>query len=526
MANTPVACEAPIHQVIRQRVEQVRSSKTHRARGPATLTGLVLLAAACSGPALSGDSVHELADHLDTSIPDAMEAAGVPGLSIALIDGGELVWSNAYGWADVASQTPMTVKTVNRAESISKPVTAVGVLSLIEQGSVRLDDRLVDHIDRWAFPEDATLARGITVRQLLSHTAGVAPGPVGVHYTLDGDMPSLDENLTREFHLTQPPGSAFLYSNVGFNLLEVLIEEVTGEDFADHMQQQVLDPAGMVSASFAWNDELTTAVPVGYDLMGEPVPVYLYPEKASGGLFASVEDIARFVIAGQAGSDQRAPTAALEQSTLEQMYTPHADIGGLFGLTAEACGLGHFIEQTSDGRRAIWHGGQGHGWMTDFHSIPDDGDGIVIMANSQRSWPMIGQILADWSEWNDVEPVGFSIVARVSAASRVAIAVFALVTTSLLWRLATGIKSGRRRPTPWAKETMIPRLGRGLIGLALIAAVAWDMAKEYSFYSSILPGTLGWLRASVIALGLTLFIAAMIPVTQETRGPVTQRPHR
>lgn len=118
----------------------------------ATLTGLVVLAAACSGPDLAGDSVDELTEHLDARVPAAMEIYGVPGVSIGLIDGGEIVWSNAYGWADVASQTPMAVQTVNRAESISKSVTAVGVMRLVERGAVRLDDRLVDHVDRWDFP--------------------------------------------------------------------------------------------------------------------------------------------------------------------------------------------------------------------------------------------------------------------------------------------------------------------------------------------------------------------------------------
>src|SRR5690606_5240166 len=133
----------------------------------------------------------------------------------AVIEDGDLVWSSAYGWADIASRIPMTVQTVNRAESISKPVTAVGVMRLVEEGLVGLDDRLVDHVGRWAFPSGGAAVRDITLRQLLSHTAGVEPGSVGVHYPPESEMPTLDENLTHEFGLVHPPGSMFLYSNVG-----------------------------------------------------------------------------------------------------------------------------------------------------------------------------------------------------------------------------------------------------------------------------------------------------------------------
>jgi CubicO group peptidase (beta-lactamase class C family) len=478
---------------------------------------LALIVVGCSGPDLGGDSVDALAHHLDENIPVMMEADGVPGVSIAVVDDGAVVWSSAYGWTDIASRIPMTVQTVNRTESISKPVTAMGVMTLVERGLVGLDDPFVDLVDRWGFPDSGSTARNITVRQLLNHTAGIVPGSVGVHYPPEGHVPTLDENLTDEFGLVLPPGSSFLYSNVGFNLLELLIEEVTGEDFASYMEREVLQPIGMESASFNWSDHLDTPVPVGYDLDGSPVPVYVYPEKASGGLFASVEDIARFVSAGLTGSHYDAGGAVLERETLEQMYAPNVEINGLFRFAAESYGLGHFVETLSDGSRAVWHGGQGHGWMTDFHSIPDNGDAIVVMANSQRSWPMIAQILADWSEWNDVEPVGFSIVARVSSWSRIAIGVIATLTLWLLWQLATGLVAGRGRSAPRSTASVVARTGRALIGFALLALVVWDLSQDYSFFSSILPGTLGWLRATVTALGATLVVSALIPFTRKPK---------
>lgn len=453
-----------------------------------------------------------------------MDADGVPGVGIAVVDGGSLVWSRAYGWADLESRIPMTVQTVNRAESISKPVAAVGVMTLVEKGVVGLDDRLSDHVDRWTFPDDGAVARQVTVRQLLNHTAGVTPGSVGIHYPPGGEVPTLDENLTDEFDLVSRPGSGFLYSNVGFNLLELLVEEVTSEDFDVYMQREVLEPLGMESASFAWSNQLATPVPIGFDLDGRPVPAYVYPEKASGGLFASVEDVARFVAAGHTGSHGQGGSGLLGSESLKQMYAPSVEISGLFRFVAESYGLGFFVDTLSDGRRAVWHGGQGHGWMTDFHSIPETGDGLVVMANSQRSWPMIAQILADWSEWQSVEPVGFSIVAKVSAWSRIVVAAIGAATFWLVWRLASGIVTGRKVFAPLSSRSMLARSGRGLVGVLLLAVVVWDIAQSYSFFSSILPSTLGWLRVSVAALGAPLVMSALVvPSSAKAPSPIENR---
>lgn len=116
---------------------------------------LAFLVAAGSGIGLADDPSEHFTDQLDQRLPEMMDAYGVPGVSISLVADGDLVWSNAYGWADLGSRTPMTVQTVNRAESISKSVTAVGVMTLVEAGRVGLDDRLVDHVERWSFPDAA-----------------------------------------------------------------------------------------------------------------------------------------------------------------------------------------------------------------------------------------------------------------------------------------------------------------------------------------------------------------------------------
>src|SRR5690606_39190094 len=160
--------------------------------------------------------------------------------------------------------------------------------------------------------------------------------------------------------------------------------------------------------------------------------------------------------------------------------------------------------------------------MTDFHSIPESGDGLVVMANSQRSWPMIAQILADWSDWMGVEPVEPSIVARISAWSRVAAVAAAAVALWLPWRLIARLASGRAALAPLSGRSILARGSSGLLGLVLMALVVWDMSQSDSFFSSILPSTLNLVRASMASLGLVLAVSATFTSTSMTSSPVDE----
>lgn len=469
--------------------------------------GLFLLAGsgAVAGSG-SEQTVDEFTSRIDRRVDELMDEYHIPGVVLALVREGELVWSAAYGYANIETGRPMTVDTVNRAESISKSVTAWGVMTLVEDGRLGLDDPIADHIDRRALREAGIPSDALTVRQLLSHSAGVSMGMIGREYAPDGPVPSLLESLSGELQLVRRPDSGFLYSNTGFNLLELLIEEVAGDDFAAYMQREVLDPLGMHSSSFVWSEELTPPVPLGYELDGSPVPVYVYPEKASGGLFASVEDIARFVIAGMTG-----PNPVLESETIDQLYTPVVEITGLFRFVSPSYGLGHFLETLSNGEQAVWHGGQGHGWMTDFHSVPATGDGIVVMANSQRAWPLIAGVLSDWSEWNEFSPVGFAVIARLPAVAWIVIGLAGAWSTWQLWRLGAGLRSGSRALAPLSPRLLLLRIVQAGVGATLTAAVIWDVAQDYSFLDPILPAVAGWLRLAVVAAAAVLLLTAVAP---------------
>lgn len=467
-----------------------------------------MLATACGpgGTTVEPDGAVEIfSSHLEELISDQMDTHDVPGVAVALVREGNLVWSGAFGHADIAGQRQMKVDTVNRTESISKSVTAWGVMILVEEERIDLDDHVVDIVSGWDFPESPYNTDDVTVRQLLSHTSGLPLGTIGDHYPPQTPMPGLEENLSAEAVLVSDPGSGFLYSNVGFDLLELLIEEVSGEGFAAYMDSRVLSPLGMNSSGFEWAEEM--AVPTGYDLDGDPVPVYVYPAKASGGLFAPVEDVARFVAAGMTGP-YHTDNGVLRQESIRRLYSPTVDVSGIFGFVTESYGLGHFLEEVS-GHTAVWHGGQGHGWMTHFHSVPETGDGIVILTNSQRSWPMISTVLDDWSTWIEREPPGMVLIADANVWFSIGVVSISLISLLALAWLGKGLIGGERRfETPFRGEYV------GLVQLALavilvtVLVVGMTLNLWAFFLQPLFPTVAPWLAVSLLLCAATLVVSA------------------
>jgi CubicO group peptidase (beta-lactamase class C family) len=475
----------------------------------------------CTRPLIeTQDSIDTFTAYLNRRIPFLMDRYGVPGVSIALVSGGELVWSGAYGYADLENETRMTVNAICRAESISKSVTAWGIMRLVEQGLVGLDEPVQRYLGTWKLPETEYSVLEVTVRRLLSGSAGMPLGPIGegTEYPPQSDMPSVRDYLSLEARLIQEPGSGFMYSNVGFNLLELLIEETTGRDFAEYMTDEILVPLGMHDSSFAWKESYHSVVPTGYELQGTLVPPYVYPAKASGGLFADVEDLAHFVIASMMGS-YYSDRGVLNQESIRQVHTPEVDIPGIFSLVADSYGFGHFLENLSDGRQAVWHGGQGHGWMTHFHAIPESGEGIVILTNSQRSWPFIAEVLTDWSRWVGLDGVKFGRIAYATTAMRVLIWIIVLVSLCLVYRLIRGLQRGERKWVPLSRIFRSVRLLQASLGIGVIAVLAWSVSQPYLFVRYVAPGTADRAGISLFVLAFIMVVSSLFPrVEVPTKG--------
>lgn len=458
-------------------------------RGAARALVVGLCALAFGAPAAQAETL-ALAQRLAATIPDRMAADGVAGAVVVLLADGAPVWTGAFGMADPDRGLRMTEDALFRVESLSKPVTAWAAMRLAETGRLDLDATATDCLRRWRPPEGTP---PFTARQLLSHTAGVGLGDFTERYPPEAERPGLPDHLDRDFEMVSAPGARFAYSDTGYNLLELITEDCAGEDFAVTLTREVFEPLGMRTATFDWPGP---GMPVGHDLWGRPVAPYVYPGRGSGGVFATAGDMARLAAAGMAGADQR----VLSRAGVDTLYHPVTPVGGLFGFAADGYALGHFTETLSDGRAAVWHGGQGYGWMSHMHLVPETGDGIVILANSQRAWPLFAAILRDWSEGLGVAPVGMTRILWAEHAARTGIAAALAVATLAAWRALRGRRRGR-----------IARIGAGALAAALILWPLWAAAQEYLFLFSILPGLWPWLGAAWGLAGLGLAALALAP---------------
>ncbi len=443
---------------------------------------------------------YPLGAQLEREIPLLMERHGVAGVNALILREGREVWAESFGMADPEAAIAMTRDRVFRVESISKPVTALGVMRLVERGEVALDDVVWEHIASWAPPSGTP---EMTIRQLLSNSAGLGIGDFTARHP-PGTAPSLRAALERDFEVIGTPGAAFHYSNIGFNLLEILIEDVSGQDFADFMDEAVLSPLGAGQVSFDWSPALAEKMPVGHGLQAQRIAPHVYPARASGGLLADIDDLARFVRVG-IHAPHRAAEVGLPDTLLTLMHTAHVPVGGVYGVASDGYGLGHFTETLSDGRKAVWHGGQGYGWMSHVHLVPESGDAIILLTNSQRAWPLFAEVLRAWSGTLGVAPVGMARVAYIWTLGLAMTLALALGAAAQALRLAISWRRGLR-------QSQRPTLARSVLALGgggLIAIVAWAAMQEYLIIDSVLPGLSLWLRLASAAAGLMLLLSAI-----------------
>lgn len=471
---------------------------------------VLILSGACSYQSVDqGVPVDDFTRYLDKQVLALMDWYNIPGASVALVIDGEYKWSKAYGYADIDQKKAMRVDAICRAESISKPVTAWGVMKLVERGLINLDDPVQHYLKDFSLPKSEYNLNEITIRRLLSNSGGIPLGKLGEEYSPNSERPSLRQYLTKEVRLIHEPGSTFEYSNPGFNMLELLIEDVTGRDFNDYMVNEVLLPLEMYNSSYNWKDKWASRVPIGYDLQNNPIEPYVYPYRASGGLLSTIEDISRFVIAEI--SARNGQLEVLNQESLQAMHSLHIQPSGIYKFVADAYGFGHFVETMPSGKKAVWHGGQGHGWMTHFHFIPETGDGIVIFTNSQRSWPFMATILKEWSHWRGEGTVKFSLINQVVVGLWILTGTIILIAFIYCGKAIYGLLTDKRRLLfslhPYSKIRVI----EFILWVVLSAILLWSVSQDYLFISSVFPvgaSLLGW---GILLLSFVLLFSIFFP---------------
>lgn len=335
------------------------------------------------------------------SLEDRMARYRVPGVAVAVIDGGRPVWTCVAGVKRAGRADPVTRETLFGVKSVSKPVSAVAALRLVESGALSLDEPLSTRLVSYRIPRNEhTRATEPTLRHLLRHAAGFTRGGVD-SYEPGEPLPTLEESLegrppadVEPLDVDFTPGTRSRYSGGGYGVLQALLQDVAGRAFPDVVDSLVLTHLGMrhslfpqplppllepFSADGHFSDG--TALPGGYEVL---------PILAAGGLWSTAPDLARFVVA-VSGAWSGESDAFLDHELAREMLTRQA--GGR--------GLGFEVEE-SGGALVFHHGGSGDGFKALFVGLPAEGAGAVILANGDGGGELRYELLraiADEYDW-------------------------------------------------------------------------------------------------------------------------------
>ena len=324
-------------------------------------------------------------------LAERMTALKVPGISIAVINNGAIEWARGFGLADVASGRHVNEHTRFQAASISKSVTAMAAMSLVQAGMLSLDEDVNLRLAAWKLPtNEFTAQRKVTLRGLLSHTAGIG-GHGFQGYAVDQAIPTLLEVLDGKAPANSDPvraeavpGSAWKYSGGGYEIVQLMITETTREPFDRFMQHAVLDKIGMKESSFVLPAGWEAMASSAYLVDGRDVPGkwHRYPEMAAASLWTTPSDLARFVIEIQKSASGQS-NKVLSQKMTNEMLTP--------GI--EDFGLGLFLGEKSDARRSFYHGGGNAGFRNMMFAYTSTGQGAIVMTNGDNGQELIEEVL-------------------------------------------------------------------------------------------------------------------------------------
>lgn len=346
---------------------------------------------AVSEPPGDGAGLADLARGLEEQIPSLLRAARVPGLSMALIRGGRVVWSRGFGVMNASSAVPVTTDTLFEAGSMSKPVFAYAVMKLCETNLLDLDTPLTRYIsERW-IENDPRLDQ-ITARHVLSHTSGFQnwrseAEPLGIHFE---------------------PGTQHLYSGEGYSYLQLVVAHLTGEvsrescevlydgirvcetDIDAYLKTNLLRPFGMRFSGYVWDDALADQTAGPHDVGGLPLsrphatPILAARFGAAGGLTTTPTEYAKFLIEviDPAPADAfRLPTASRDAMIQPQVR--------LDEFASWALGWQVLHHKTGD---LLSHGGDNPGFKAFMVASVAQRSGYVIMTNGDNGTEVIGEL--------------------------------------------------------------------------------------------------------------------------------------
>jgi CubicO group peptidase (beta-lactamase class C family) len=325
-----------------------------------------------------------------------MQRQHIPGVALLVSRGGKIVQAEGFGLSNVELQVPVKPETVFQSGSVGKQFTATAVMMLVEEGKVGLEDPLTKY-----FPDAPASWKQVTVRELLSHTAGFGDYPDKFNFRKDWTEDQ-ELKLVESIPLSYPPGTKWDYSNLGYLTLGILIHRVTGEFYGDFLQQRIFHPLDMQTTRIISEADIIPNRAAGYrlvkgELKNQEWVAPMVNTTADGSLYFSILDLAKWDAALYTEK-------LLKRSILDQMWTPAKLKNGQ--PNKEGYGFGWSIEDRH-GHHVVSHTGAWQGFKSAIARYVNDQLTVVVLANLAEAKPgAIAEHVADMYLANEKNPSG------------------------------------------------------------------------------------------------------------------------
>jgi len=359
----------------------------------------VLLSLNCSSlhpdrPVFKKGDLSDAVIALDTIIRNNLKQQRIPGAAVALVHEGRVIFSRCYGYADNEKQVAITQDTYFMAGSLTKSFTALAVLKLIEEGKIDPNADIKTYIPDFSIRNLYDSEVPISVNHLLTHTSGLM---VDYYVHLTGEKKYSNADLLsqlRNEYLCFKPGSAYKYSNIGYRLLGMIVEQVTGEQFEGYLEKEVFKPLGLSKSSFYYTDDMTLHMSKGHDGDTEISRVDS-EEKSATGLFSTLKDMTVFLkfltsraIESKGGINNNKIIDSIIKNAnpaIDTFYDSKSTYSSGWSLN---------FYQFQDIRMVLSNSGGISGFSAAMAYIPEERLGIIILTNSSLGWKANMDIIA------------------------------------------------------------------------------------------------------------------------------------
>lgn len=315
-------------------------------------------------------------DPVRSLIRQQMLEAKAPSIAVAVARDGKILWEEGFGWADREKRIPATEHTLYSMASISKPITATGLMLLVQAGKIDLDKPVNDYLGNAKLRARVGDASQATVRRVANHTSGLP-----LHYQFfyadePYQRPSMDETILRYANLVTIPGEKYQYCNLGFGILDHVIARVSGRPYEDFMREEVFQKLGLTHMSVGIGPGLEPFAATRYGEDGLPIPFYDFDHRGASAIFASAHDLVRFGLFHLKSHlpDQQ---AILTDASLDEMHRQTATSGPKAGY-----GIGWATSEAPGGYHVVSHTGGMGGVATALRLIPSEKLAVVVLCNA------------------------------------------------------------------------------------------------------------------------------------------------